>query len=421
MGARTVLTVLPDVPFPATTGLQIRLATNLRIVRELAAVSTVLWFAEPAAERDVDALRAACDEAIFAGSPVTSPFGIGTRVRQRLGFVADALARRRGGRYPASLVYDEAGAERLIVDAARRVEPDFVILPIWFAHYVPGLAATGHAVIADAYDVLTDQTLNLVKSYGLRHPLRLPGLGANYLATRSQERLCLPACAEVWANSEAQAGRLRELAPGTRTVVVGNVLDEKAIAPSPLPGTPTVGFISVYRYPPNLAAARHLAFDVLPRLRDELPGARLLLAGGGMDARLRAELTASAGVEVLGRVPDSGEFMSSCAAMAFPLFFRSGPPLKVVEALARGRPIVVSPEVGEALSLVDGRDALIARRPEDAAHALARLLTDRALAEELAEEGRRVFESRFSARAALAETRRHSLLGEGQRSDQTDE
>jgi glycosyltransferase involved in cell wall biosynthesis len=419
MAGSSVLSVLPDAPFPTTTGLQIRLATNLRVVREFAGRSDVLWFAESRAERDLEALAGACDDALFAGSPFPySAFSARARVGHRLRFVMEGAARRRGRRYPFSLIYDEVGAEALIRDTARRIEPDFVVLPIWFAHYAPGLVADGFRVIVDAYDVLTDQTFNMVKTYGLRHPARVPGLVANHVATRTQERLCLPACAEVWANSESQARRLRQLAPGTHTVVVANVLDEDDVEISSLPDAPIVGFISAYGYPPNLAAAQHLALKVFPRLRKLVPEATLLLAGGGMDPAIRARLAAVAGVETLGRVPDAGAFMSSCATMAYPLFFRSGPPLKVVEALARGRPVVASPQVAEGLELTDGRDVLVARRPVAAAEALARLLTDRVLAARLAKEGRRVFEARFSVTSAIREARRNSVLARAQRPDQ---
>lgn len=420
MSGTSVLSVLPDAPFPAITGLQIRLATNLRVIRALADRSLVLWFGDPRAERDLDALAGACDEATFAASPVRyAQFSPSARVGHRLEYVVDAAARRRGRRYPLSLGYDEAGAEELVREAARRLEADFVVLPIWFLHYAPGLAAAGQRVIVDAYDVLTDQTFNLLKTHGRRHPARLPGLAANHLATRVQERLYLPACTEVWANSEVQARRLRELSPSTRVIVVGNVLDEQAAEASPIPPTPAVGFISAYGYPPNLAAAQHLAFEVLPRLRRSLPDARLRLAGGGMSPERSARLAAVPGVEMLGRVPDSGAFMASCATMAFPLFFRSGPPLKVVEALARGRPVVVSPEMAEALGLINGRDALVAREPAATAKALARLLSDRGLAAEMASEGRQVFEARFSLASAIASARSHSLIGQAQRLDQT--
>jgi glycosyltransferase involved in cell wall biosynthesis len=208
--------------------------------------------------------------------------------------------------------------------------------------------------------------------------------------------------------------------PGTRTIVVGNVLDEDAIEVTPLPGGRAVGFIGAYGYPPNLAAARHLALEVFPRLRELLPDAQLLLAGGGMEPETRAELAAVLGVEVLGRVRDSGAFMTSCSAMAFPLFFKSGPPLKVVEALARGRPMVTSPQIADALELTDGREVLVARRPQDAAAALARLLTDSGLAAALTAEGRRVFDARFSVGSAMAEARRHSVLAHVQRPHEMD-
>jgi glycosyltransferase involved in cell wall biosynthesis len=393
------------------TGLQLRLLVILRVVRALGARSSAIYFDNGEPRGRPEELADLCDTVTCAGR--TRPyatFSVRERVVQRLGFTVDALRRRLGTQYPFSLPYDAIGAGHRIAAEAARVGADVVVLPTFLGHYAPRLRADGRAVIGDATDVLEIQARNFLRQYGRRRPERLPGLLANYVAMRSLERLALPLCAEIWANSEPQAGELRQVAPRSDVVVIGNVLDEEEVTPSPLPREPVVGFIGSYRYTPNLDAARHLVEEVAPALRALRPDARVALAGAGLPRDVERRWNAAAGVDVLGRVPDSGAFMRSCRVLAFPLFFESGPPLKVVEALAHARPTVVSPEIGAALGLRDGHDALVASTARAGADAIARLMQDDALAERLARHGRETFERRFSLRSTVAEARRCSIL-----------
>lgn len=411
-----VLTVLPDLPVPATTGLQLRLLMLLRVISALGARSSAVYFDNGESRGSPDELADLCETLTCAGR--TRPyatFSVAERLAQRLAFSFDALRGRLGTRYPFSLPYDAVDAGQRIADEAARVGADIVVLPTFLGHYAPRLRADGRAVIGDATDVLEIQSRNFLRQHGRRQPARIPGLLANYLATRSLERLALPLCAEIWANSDPQARALRRVAPSTAVIVVANVLDESEIAFSGLGSEPVVGFIGSYRYTPNLDAARHLVEQVAPMLRARLPEARLALAGAGLPDAVRRRWETAAGIDVLGRVPDAGAFMRSCRVLAFPLFFESGPPLKVVEALARGRPTVVSPEIGAALGLRDGHDALITASPGSAADAITRLMQDDGLAAEIARHGRETFERRFSLRAAVAEARRHSILSTDRR------
>jgi glycosyltransferase involved in cell wall biosynthesis len=399
------------------TGLQLRLLVILRVVRALGARSSAVYFDNGEPRGDPDELAELCESVRCAGTtrPYTT-FSVRERVQQRLTFVRDAVRGRLGARYPFSLPYDAIGAGARIAAEADRIGADVVVLPTFLGHYAPRLRADGRAVIGDATDVLEIQSLNFLRQYGRRRPQRIPGLLANHMATRSLERLALPLCAEIWANSQPQAGELQRIAPGVNVVVVGNVLDDAAIAPSPLGSEPVVGFIGSYRYTPNLDAARHLVEVVAPALRARVPGARIVLAGAGLPADVERRWSATPGVELLGRVPDSAAFMRSCRVLAFPLFFESGPPLKVVEALAHERPTVVSPEIGAALGLRDGHDTLVASDGPAAAEAIARLLEDDVLAADLARRGRETFERRFTLRSTVAEARRTSILAHGRAS-----
>ncbi|MGB8848631.1 MAG: hypothetical protein WCC76_02870, partial [Candidatus Acidiferrales bacterium] len=65
-----VLTVLPDFPFPATTGLHLRMVSNLELVRRLGCYSALLYFStedrEPAPVESTP-LAQICDEVRHGG------------------------------------------------------------------------------------------------------------------------------------------------------------------------------------------------------------------------------------------------------------------------------------------------------------------------------------------------------------------
>lgn len=406
-----VLTVLADLPVPAVTGLQLRLSALLHVLKALNTRSHAIYFEHEEQRGDPTELSSLCESVVLGGR--TRPyatFSVRERIAHRGSFAANATLRRMGNAYPFSITFDAVGAGEAVATAAGRVGADFVVLPSFLGHYGPALRRGGHRLIADAIDVQAIQTWNFVTTYGRRNPLRVPGLLANHLAARSQDRLALPLCDEIWANSDAQAQELRRLSPTSNVVVIANVLDEEGITRSPLPDGSVVGFIGNYRYTPNLDAATHLVEEILPRLRRRVPAAQLAIAGGGLPKEAEHRWASMPGVRILGRVPDSGEFMQSCRVLAFPLYFESGPPLKVVEALAYERPVVGSAQVGAALGLKDGDDALIGRNAEEAAARISDLLTDRALAESIAARGRDTFEDRFSLRSAVTEARRRSVL-----------
>ena len=74
--------------------------------------------------------------------------------------------------------------------------------------------------------------------------------------------------------------------------------------------------------------------------------------------------------------------------------------VKILEALAQGLPTVSTTLGCEGIAVEHGRHLLIADTPQDFAQATLRLLRDRALADELGCNGRRLAETRYDYRAA---------------------
>jgi glycosyltransferase involved in cell wall biosynthesis len=77
-----------------------------------------------------------------------------------------------------------------------------------------------------------------------------------------------------------------------------------------------------------------------------------------------------------------------------------GTRLKVLNALARGLPVVASPEGAEGLEVVDGEHLLVSAGPEPMAQAVCRLMGDEGLWRALSERGRALIRSRYTAETA---------------------
>jgi hypothetical protein len=408
-----VLTVLPDFPFPAVTGLHLRMVSNLELVKRLGCYSALLYFSteEHAVMADTSTpLAGICDEVSHGGRRFAyADRSAASRVADKLDFLVRGMAGLASETYPFSIPYDRMGAREIILVEAERVQADFVVLPSFMVHYARTLTQRGFRVIADAIDVLTELTGRLLSS-SAQGPAGKFGLYANYLACRAQERIFLPECSEIWATSSPEAATLSAIAPGVNLVVVANSLDERVFDAEPFMADANVGFIGTYSSLPNLDAAVFLAERVFPMVIKDYPGARLKLAGANLPIADEARFRPMEYVDLLGAVADSHELYRQCRVIALPVFVRGGVPLKIVEAFARGKAVVVCPELVDGLPVRDGYDVLVRGDAGEFAKAIVSLLRDDALCRRLGQNARETFLQNWSRSHAEAEMRRSSVL-----------
>ena len=133
-------------------------------------------------------------------------------------------------------------------------------------------------------------------------------------------------------------------------------------------------FVGNFIHPPNVDAAIRLAFEIFPIIRAVRPDARLDLVGAHPPAAVkRAEGT---GVRVWGRVPDVGEHLKRATVVVVPIRQGGGMRVKMIEALAAGKPVIASRLAAEGLSLRDGVNVVLAETNEAFAQAVVNLLGD---------------------------------------------
>jgi glycosyltransferase involved in cell wall biosynthesis len=389
------------------------MVSNLELVRRLGCFSALLYFStevrDPAPAESTP-LAQICDEVRHGGRRFPhSDFSTASLIGHKIDFLVRGALGLPGKRYPFSTSYDHIGAAGIILAEARRVEADFVVLPSFMLHYAAPLKGNGFRVIADAIDVLTELTARFLSAYAKGAMNRL-GLYANYLASRTQERVFLPQCSEVWATSPPEADALARISPGVNVVVVANSLDECVFQAGPETTGEDVGFIGTYSSVPNLDAARFLAERVFPIVLQKNPAARLKLAGANLPAADETRLRSLAYVDLLGAVADSNELYSQCRVIALPVFVRGGVPLKIVEAFAREKAVVACPELVAGLKVRDGHDVLVRESPADFAQAISSLLSDDVFCRRLEKNARETFMRNWSRSHAAEVLRKSSVL-----------
>lgn len=162
------------------------------------------------------------------------------------------------------------------------------------------------------------------------------------------------------------------LPPGTRAVANGVVLGPLA----PGPRGPVVAFSGRLRYRPNVLAVKRLLDDIWPRVRRDVPAARLVLGGADAPAWLLAR-SGKDGLEVVSPVADMAAFLRTARVAAAPVAMGTGTPNKIFEAFEAGAAVVASPEVAErAAAGGEAPPVKLARTNEEFAAALVALLKD---------------------------------------------
>jgi glycosyltransferase involved in cell wall biosynthesis len=165
------------------------------------------------------------------------------------------------------------------------------------------------------------------------------------------------------------------------------------VAVSQLPFTPPsqrtgldILFVGSFFWPPNIKAARFLAKEVMPRVWQEGPSARLVLCG--RSPGIEVALLQRRGIEVTGTVPSVQPYLDRAAVYANALFEGAGSSLKVMEALANGVPMISTAVGVRGFALVPGQHYVAAEDADSFAHAILAQFRNRAAADERAQAGR---------------------------------
>lgn len=148
-------------------------------------------------------------------------------------------------------------------------------------------------------------------------------------------------------------------------------------------------FIGGMFYPPNVDGVLWFAREVFPIIRLEYPDTNFVIVGARPDAKIVKAARDDPHIRVTGYASDTEPYIRDSAAFVVPLRAGGGMRVKILDAWARGLPIVSTNLGCEGMQVRDGENILVADTPAAFAHAVVRILRDRAFGDYLAECGRR--------------------------------
>ncbi len=156
---------------------------------------------------------------------------------------------------------------------------------------------------------------------------------------------------------------------------------------------PSIFYLGALDWEPNREGVRWFLKEVWPGLQKAYPAVKFYLAGRSMPADLLK--WKAPGVVVVGEVDDAQEFMASKDILISPIFSGSGMRVKLVEAMAAGKPIVATPIAVEGLGVTHGEHLFLAEEPRIFAQSIATLIERPELADHLGKQAQAYCRAKF--------------------------
>ena len=164
-----------------------------------------------------------------------------------------------------------------------------------------------------------------------------------------------------------------------------------------------ISFLGSFNHHPNVEGIEWFAREVMPLFEASRSGVSLAVYGSGMDSRV--EKLESEFVDLVGFVEDAADAYDRHMVFVAPLLSGAGIKGKVLMALARGTPCVLSPMAAEGIGLRDGFDCIIVEKPDDWHRAVMSLIDDAKLWSSISQNGRTLARSQFSFERAREQMR----------------
>jgi glycosyltransferase involved in cell wall biosynthesis len=206
------------------------------------------------------------------------------------------------------------------------------------------------------------------------------------------ERRWLPRASACVVASDEDRRALAEHVPLARIEMIPPGVDTERYGFRRAAEPARMVFAGNLTWPAHLDAADRLATRVLPRVRQALPQAELLVTGAGPLAALRA-LAAVPGVRVAGAIADLRPILWSAAVALVPAQAAPGVDAGLLEAMAVGTPVVAARACLNGLAhVLPGHHVAVAESDAELAAAALLVLREPVVAATLAENARQLIE-----------------------------
>jgi glycosyltransferase involved in cell wall biosynthesis len=388
MIARPRLLVVSHVPpLPRDSGQRQRVRHMLLAARRLFRITFACSAPAREAGATLERLAPLCDEVVVL--PSICRRSTASRILHRVRGSVDAL--RRGLRLSNYVIGKVEFAPERILPLARERRFDLALFEYWHASAAAAaLAERGIPCLLDMHDILW-RALDAAP-------------GSRLLRAR-QVRLYRRAEEAAWgrfsgviAINRAERDYVAARVPAGTRVFLGPM----GVDPAEWPCAPAprrrLAFYGGLSSPENRAAAERFVRGVLPRVRRVAPDVEAYVIGRGAPAGGRG-LFGDPEVRTTGFVEPVAPLLGTMAAVVCPWRGAYGFRSRLVEAMAAGVPVVVTPDAIEGMELEEGEGVLVGAEEGALADRALSLLLDPALAARQGAAARAQVEGRLSFEA----------------------
>jgi glycosyltransferase involved in cell wall biosynthesis len=211
----------------------------------------------------------------------------------------------------------------------------------------------------------------------LGHQGRLLARLDTLLIARAERRI-----AETWAGisvcTDEDVAALRAASPEAHVVKLPNIVNRDLLPERAPDGRFRLLFIGNLGFSANTAGLTAFLRELWPWLTQHIPELTLDVVGINPPPALRAQLD-GLGIPLHANVPSVRPFYEACDVVIAPILFGSGTRIKILEAMAYGRPVVSTAVGADGLGLHDGAEILLAPDMQRFGQALLRLAREPAL------------------------------------------
>jgi glycosyltransferase involved in cell wall biosynthesis len=211
--------------------------------------------------------------------------------------------------------------------------------------------------------------------------LRFLHLPARFLGEWNTVRLA----ERIFVCSEIDKQYLRKLTRTQGVITISNSVFIPAI--QPITDEPSILFLGTYSSFSNVEAANFLIEKVWPIIYQQMPNAKLILAGNKPE-NIRSYRKNILGIHYTGFVEDLESLYAQTRIVCCPIFTGAGTRVKLVEAAAYGKPIVANRLGAEGLNLIPKQDYLEGNNAKSIANICLELLRNKQLCNQLGSSAR---------------------------------
>ncbi|TAH52877.1 MAG: glycosyltransferase [Chloroflexota bacterium] len=154
-------------------------------------------------------------------------------------------------------------------------------------------------------------------------------------------------------------------------------------------------FMGGLLYPPNVDGVLWFARHALPQIWAKFPDAKFFIVGARPPNSITALGEQDSRIQVTGYVQDPAVYLDQSAVFVVPLRAGGGMRVKILDAWARGIPMVTTTIGSEGIETISNENILTADTPEAFAGAVIKLLQDDAFARSVAVRGRAWVEQNY--------------------------